>query len=433
MNRAGLYEQEAADERDRKRVEWEESEQAPRSVSRGANWQRSLDVPIRNGRKTPVSIGIDWLRCTAPHAAHEHIKRLLEELFGPGEKCRGQHLYTEGLSFAHGARLFRDATPDGHSGWSVMLELGGEPCGELGLGRVLMVLDAVIANGGRCRRLDVAADFRAEEGEPDIKLIDRMEKACLAGELTHARVFHRDTRRQTAKGVRGGIVTGDMLTLGSRQGSGRYGRCYDKGLESGQAERGRWVRFETEFTHNVAEFVAIELNGSWVDALERNDGQLDHAALVDEAGVILAQRLFGAFDFRSGKAWHVDRKKRAGWWSKLLGDLRVGVARAVRKTSTVASYGRHLGKQLRQAATMAEKAGESLMTTIERIGGVPDRLADARRPAVKEYLAARGLAKPVLRLGTWADGWIEEVRDACAAARVAIYTPEPTPWDTVPN
>lgn len=279
----------------------------PPSVIRGAK-----SIPTR-------TVGIDWFRVSLPASALDDARFILRDLFGgAGEVKPGMfnHLLRE--QFAQSACLCW--SPDESS---CIVQITGGGFDLLGDGvDAVAVVHRFLALGGRALRIDVCIDVRGE----GLTLIDQAAESCQARELVGARCYSRITP------VSGEDVTGDTLTIGKRgdDGSGRYVRLYDKGLEQSRGDakglykRGEWVRYEVEFSGSCAGIAAIQI-ASVPDAWE-------------EQAVACA---LGAIDFRA----HTGRREialrpRVEWWAAFVESARTIRVATKRMLSTADSWGR---------------------------------------------------------------------------------------------
>ena len=327
-----------------------------------------------------AAIGVDTIRMVLPVGERDAVMVLLADLLGPADPMpRGRWSYRRGWSYGCGAEVFADDGDDTrrpHAGLCV--EFKGETITRLGqVGTWELVAD-LARRGGKCRRFDARADFR---GRP--LLIDRMINACSAGKLCGARRWQPWPLWENGKQI------GHGLTLGKRggDGSGRYVRAYDKGLETGTAEKGRWERVEVEFAKLAAEMVCDDWIERGDDYLMEHDG--DIAGLAGHLAAYLARRIFGAFDFRDGDK----QSPRVGWWSSFLGGLAAIPTIVRRQASTLDGLRGHLARTIKPTIKAIMKAtGDSALKVIQRLGLLdlkdvkPVRLS---RPTVAEYAAER--------------------------------------------
>jgi DNA relaxase NicK len=147
-----------------------------------------------------------------------------------------------------------------------------------------------------------------------------------------------------------------MVRIGRRGdvGSGRYVRCYDKGLERGM-HRGTWHRWEAELSGSCAEQVQHALVDSHADWLRT-----------------MVEIAFGCVDFRIGeKRRAVEARERVDWWAVLLDGVRTCCVRAERTLSTAAG----------KLSWLRNSVGPMVKALVETSGG---RMADVFRRVFSE-------------------------------------------------
>ena len=173
-----------------------------------------------------------------------------------------------------------------------------------------------------------------------------------------------------------GAFTGYGVTLGMRgkDGSGRYVRVYDKGLESEEAAIGTWERWETEFSKTVAEKVGAELVAS------------------DNWRETCLSLALGAVEFREATgARLLKRRPLATWWAELLDNVNPVTIKATRIKTNLTRYGGWIRKAVvPNLATMAHESGQTLAEVVAFFTGgqhLAKRPAEAS-PVVWEYLDA---------------------------------------------
>ena len=212
--------------------------------------------------------------------------RLSSEFGKPSTRGQGQLFYREGIRWENGAAIYW-APIDGGDHFTMVLP--GKVWDGLTFAEAVdLVRD--VGMGMKCTRIDVALDYRRE------RLIDDAWASVNRRELCWFRgVEMRESRDASTL-----EPTGRTLVLGSRQ-SETYGRLYDKGLESGDADAGELERLEVEFKGDRAAELLQQL------------GQ------VKEIGGFLASVALGAIDFReqTGTA-HRERRPVARWWQRFV-------------------------------------------------------------------------------------------------------------------
>lgn len=290
------------------------------------------------------------------------VATLLEERFGRRVKCKGRYFYAMGYRFEGGAAVyFNEAGESMH----FTAEVPGSALSMLTSDeRYALLVDLHLARM-KVTRIDVAIDF---EGE-GLGLIDAMIRSCEAGELCGARVF--EPRRK----VSGRSVTGRGVTIGQRGklGSGRYIRCYDKGLEQQACGPREWERFEVEFTDEAAMELGDRLAEVGLDAWAHE-------------GVNAA---LGAIDFRevTGRR-ELNKRPRCAWWAEILEGNEPYRVKKSREATNLQRWSRWVRKAV--APTMAAMMREGGVGVIEfwnQIAAELEPSAEARvRPVVWEYV-----------------------------------------------
>ena len=283
----------------------------PPSVIRGEKPHPDVTPPPPSSRTWHVESVLDWLRMTAPGFVATEILAWARHRFGEPTEERGFSFYRNAHVFPGGLVVLT-----GHStGDSVMVELGGDalsihdPEARRDLARDLVTL------GFTCTRLDVAQDFKGDH----VDLVERVEQWCRGGHLCGAKSW-APVHTFNARGDR----KQSMVTIGGRgsSGSGRYVRCYDKGLEL-KGPPNIHHRWEAEFSGDCAHAVLLDLINDY---------------LPGEWHVRAAERALGAVDFRAGDVHQtLDRRPRLSFWAGLLDGLAVRIVRAKRSFTTGAA------------------------------------------------------------------------------------------------
>lgn len=275
----------------------------PPEVLRGAKCAQ------RVGRES-VQSGIDWVAFSGPADLLEAVTEWMSQRFGEFVEQRGMRFFHHQRRWGIGAfvQFGHVKGCDGSGGddrddlVNVVLPGGVMSC--LDAQTRIDWLRELVGLGLKGTRLDLAADFFRDGGGPAVDLVERVASSCAAGQLCGAR------RWKAHFGDRG--LQGVEMGRRGREGSGRFVRVYDKGLEQG-GDRGDWQRFEAEFTGSVAEAVIARL-------------------LAAECWVTEFQSLtFGSIDFRErGRDRHLSARPRVAWWSQFIEKVRPVCVRAVR-------------------------------------------------------------------------------------------------------
>lgn len=273
---------------------------------------------VIRGAKCQVTGRIDWWAGTrADLQGLGNLTLQLTDRFGPYRTEKGRNFYAERREFNNGTTI--NYTPDGMCGnKGMMLELPGGSLGELAWAEVLELL-RLITPRLRCSRLDLALDYRGDA----VPLIGLARESALRGELCRCRRWkpvdeYLDVER-TAYGVNFGKR--------GKDGSGKYMRWYDKGLEANEEPEGRWVRLEAELSGGVAQAASQQVLES------------------TEPVTVLAGITLACVDFRAntGDA-HLERRPRMAWWDEVLASIAVIRITAPRKRKTLESYGAWLNR-----------------------------------------------------------------------------------------
>ena len=264
-------------------------------------------------------IGLDWLRVSFPEGCG-HLKRLIglmEKRFGPGDDCNGRHSYRTGLVWPNKSRIWW-----ANSGMEETL-LSADPscCVEIN-GQTLSALEAndrlsfarQVSMGGKGRRVDIALDFFHDQ---HVGLIQAMQDACRQGEVCGFR------KSAPVEEYEQGKLTGYGFTAGGKT-SEKTVCCYDKGLQTGEQDKGRWERLEMRWNGDAAELVLQQvLAGSnhWQTAFDL---------------------ICGGISFRerpSGKGRHLKRRPMKAFWKQVTEGGSPMASVPKRAQSTLGEYG----------------------------------------------------------------------------------------------
>ncbi len=302
----------------------------PRSVTPGIETQGDVSEIPPEG----VSVGLDWMRFTAPDQMREELRDLLETWFPEAkpEQSSGAKYFKHGLAWKPGVLLSW-----GHSAEVCMVDVQGGRLRLMSGGERIRLFRCLMDKGIAPTRLDGAIDFVDQA----LDICGHAEASCRSGELCRVRRWSPNNEYES-----NGIPTRLLLKLGSRE-SPVCGRIYDKGLEQRAAGLGRWERVEIEWKDDRAATVAHELY---------------HAA--NKWPATLASLVFGAIDFReSNGRSELARRPRVAWWERVIaGHKTVAVSPAMEAKTferwhegLVRSYGRRL---LEMADAVGKPVGE---------------------------------------------------------------------------
>lgn len=338
---------------------------ASAEVGGGAPLLADSDCPplvTRGAKLHDGEIGIDWVTLTLSREYLEDVTQRLEELIGPCKIGKGFNGYAEGRHFAYGAAL----TYSHGDRPELCVKLTGDTCTRLGPLGVLELIAWGYGQGGKATRIDVRSDFKGE----GLGLVDLVQEACEQRQLCRCRVWEPRAPRTS-----GGEYLGRSVGLGRRgkNGSGRYVRVYDKGLETGDALARCWERWETEFAKDAADQVARLL-------IESDDWKRDALSVA-----------LGAVEFRdwTGSA-SLARRPLSAWWSAFLAGVKPVLVKVSRTPTNLQRYGGWFRRSvLPTFTTMAHEAGTSIETVADYfLAGRTVKRSDS--PVIWEYLDALG-------------------------------------------
>lgn len=246
-------------------------------------------VTVRSNSR--LIVHLDWLNITAPVENLKAIEQLVESFLGPSEKRRGgKGFYECATGWETGGLLaWSDGRPE------CWLSLNGDSCDLIPPSMQREFCLSLKALGARGTRLDAALDIPR-----DLISMEDVHRAARCDQVDGFRRYKPD--REFNMGT--GRVLSDTARFGTRgkDGSGRYVRVYDKGLESkGELDV---VRLEAELTDDVGAQVFAFLCCS--------DSQ-------DEFNRMLGEFAAGSIDFvdKSGAHRHRERFRRLQWFQRI--------------------------------------------------------------------------------------------------------------------
>lgn len=260
-----------------------------------------------HGNDTDHAVNIDWLTMSGSRHSRMKALRLMESFFGESQPCKGKFFCDSGFKIGSGG-VFFDTSPESNTQHCVV-DIPGSLLSELNdLDLVQQFTTELTQIGFRATRVDIAVDTKTT---PD--LIPNALASCENGELTGARVF-QEVKSTSKKGIQG-----HTLYVGKRgkNGSGRFLRIYDKGLETGTKTYGEWVRWESVLYSDCARQFIENL----VDAKNTVEVCLAHA--------------FGVCDFKASPEKKLSRRKRVQWFENFIGSIDPQRVRCSRVASTV--------------------------------------------------------------------------------------------------
>lgn len=334
---------------------------------------------LKNRRSDHFTIGLHWIRLVGPSHLRTRLRETLQRQWGtPQTRDSGRLFYRQGERYESGVELLWQ--PVGKDQDHCCVDVPGKALDELGFfGQLDLLKD--LGLGMHATRIDVAADFKDTPG-----LIGSIFEACRNGSLVGARKWKPDFEFSGAE-----KVTSATMRIGSRGdgGSGRYVRCYDKGLESGDAAPGEWERFEVEFSGEVA--------------------NLTFQMLVEKPTAEMAAAVaFGAVDFRESNGdKHVARRPRLDWWQRITSGLELVRAKAKQTATQLIGFAQWMVKcSLPTLEAMSRDSGLSVGQVVEILTG-GQRASQCRRGlAVRQFveLIETGEVPPGMPgIGQWSD------------------------------
>ena len=296
---------------------------------------------------TGVVVRHDWLNVTAPLAMREKIQAFVETYLGAAvQRDRGANTYAHSVAWESGALLAW--TEDRAECW---LSINGDSCDLILPELKLEFLQGLRGLGAKCTRVDAAIDVRRD--------LLTMERVHAAARADHVVGFRRYEPVQPVRDMRTGELAEDQARFGrrGRDGSGRFVRVYDKGLESdGELD---CVRVEVELSGDMAAqvFELMLCGASDLAELERNLGRCVVASI--------------DFADKSGAHGHRDRFERLTWWQRivdLVGSATIAVERVQptleRSVEFIKRVAPMIFARLVRAVDLAGMAGEQLLSQL---------------------------------------------------------------------
>ncbi len=247
----------------------------------------------------------DWGNFTFPTNRREEVQGLVDGYIGEGKRRdRGANTYGQSHGWESGALLaWTDGRPE------CWLSFNGDSCDLIPPVLKLEFLRGLRGLGAKCTRADYAIDVPRA-----LVTMDMVHAAAAAAQVVG---FRRYFPKRVVSNMLTGELEQDEADFGrrGRDGSGRYFRWYDKGLESeGEID---CIRGEVETSAETAD--------AWFNIICEADD-------LSEFERILGKIVCGSIDFmdKSGAHGHVDRYERVGWYQRiidLVGEAVITVAR----------------------------------------------------------------------------------------------------------
>ncbi|MEM1107116.1 MAG: replication initiation factor domain-containing protein [Planctomycetota bacterium] len=339
------------------------SERLAAGTASSADWTQLGNT----GSKFTNGVCLDWLSMTGPACSFSAAYDLLQGQFGEPDPTARMKFYGKCWAFNRNATL-----GSGHHGGAetIRVELTGTALAQLYEQSenvfedpAINFLGALVGLGFVGTRIDIALDFFGTHPRLCENVRDAAANGCLVG-------LKSSDPREPRDGE--GNVTGRTVYLGSRQ-TGRYVRCYDKGLkENGSASKpGEWVRWEVQFEKDCAAQLGRELYDAddWTEAATS-------AAL-------------GAVDFRTDTGdKNVSRRPRLGFWQAVLGDTTPRRITCQNQPSDLAGFLSWCRKTVAPTilAVMDKGGIEPDVLFMDIIRGAETTPATFKRPAVQQWI-----------------------------------------------
>lgn len=301
---------------------------SPPLVTRGVNSQGPL---------------VDWLRFTGPVEKLDEVRLIIKDYFG--ELCEGSAggRYKNSQKIGSASGIFWGSGLENLKD-RLMVELTGSTLGELELSTTVDLIKQLSALNLKSTRIDIAVDLFEE-----LDLVQIVRDSISRGELVHAKTV------EDYQGYTSTECTRDGLSIGKRgkNGSGRYVRIYDKGVQTKTRSKGEWIRWEVEFGHSTAAFVMLSvLNCTNEQAAKR-----------------LLELLYGAIDFREPSDTNLNRRRRVGWYQALINSLSPQLIKTVKHRPDLVGYKSWVSKAvLPKLEKYADELGLSLVALLDYLG-----------------------------------------------------------------
>lgn len=336
---------------------------SPHLVIRGANDQETPKTTT----KPKNTVRIDWLRVTGPRERLHQICKIMSAFFGEGmDGNRGGFFQSHSIKYGS-AVVYYNLTVNPERKQHTIVEIPGQMLAELVDEQVQQLTYQLLGEGCRSTRCDVAIDLYDHP-----ELVDLAASEYRNHKLVGAkRILH--IVQETS-----GKTTGKTLNVGVRgkDGSGRYLRIYDKGLETKTEIEGEWIRWEVEFTDDCAtEFV-------------------NQYASANSTVMVMKEHAYGAVDFLESPHKQRQRRTRCAWFQSLLDGLEPITLKKKRCDSSMLSKVRWFQTCVRPALhCIAEITSKSLDEVITGICGstVPRvRERQLHDPFIREICSVLG-------------------------------------------
>jgi len=256
---------------------------------------------------------VDYLRFTGPVDKLDAIRSILRDSFGELIEGGPGGPYSRSLKVGTSSGVFWGSHLDNLKD-RIKVEISGSMLVDIDIPQIVDLIRSFVEAGVSATRIDVAMDFF---NEPN--LIDQVVEGAKAGQLVGAKTFRHHIGGQRRSRNNHGVEVGKR----GKDGSGRYVRVYDKGLETKTRAEGEWIRWEVEFATNHASYIT---------------SYVANASTVNEAAEFLLETVFGAIDFKEPTDKHLSRRTRMQWYERLMGSVKPTHFRISRHRTDLAGY-----------------------------------------------------------------------------------------------
>jgi len=345
----------------------------PPAVIRGLECQTQPN-PDKSPSSGPGVVGLHWLRGSVPMDCHVGLVSYLNTWFGDEsqQQLYGLWFYDRSIRWANGVQLNFHSHSDRASitRGRIALEVPGSALEVMDTAYCLSFMRGLECFGFQCSRLDAYYD------DPQRLVTPSGLAALVHDENADGHVLRADFtgfRRITKRTISNDKArTFDEVAFGTRgaNGSGKYLRIYDKGLESKGENTA--VRYELELSDERSQ-KAFEM--------------LTHATIKDASGIVGAL-VGGCIDFkkRTGDR-HLERLERYGFWQTIIDRLgRVPLA-GKQVPKTVERSAAYVQRQVAGTLQMVRQAwgAEKFFPWLVDIVDGENRLRTAHFAALVEY------------------------------------------------
>jgi len=354
----------------------------PQYVTRGVMFQTVV---------ADRSFGVDWYRVRGPSRLLSDVVIWGSQWWGAPERWSGVHFYDSRLVWASGAQVWYDRQPFGAD--HLTLELPGQALATVpAADRWAWVLELWAMGFRHPCRIDLALDFRNGTGAT---LIADVLGGCGRREHCGAKQWEKVEKRGAGNRLK---AWGANVGVRGGNGSGRYLRIYDKGLEQRCAPEGEWVRMEGEYSGECARTVV----GLLMEADQRASG-VDVASLfswhqADVAGVAAGWQsqgialVLGTVDFREVTGHRAySRRPRCEWWKRVLQGVEPRRVRlSSRSRPRLAAYSRWFRRAVAPSLVAMSRGARRSVEDVFRdlVGDLDDIETAALRGPAWEYVEA---------------------------------------------